>query len=38
MSEEVIQSSMYTNLLSELQIWIRLQTEKFGFLPRSATE
>jgi len=38
MSEEVILSSMYTNLLSELQIWIRLQTERFGFLPISAAE
>lgn len=38
MNEEVILSSMYTHLLSELQIWIRLQTERFGFLPRSAAE
>lgn len=38
MTEEVILSSMYTNLLSELQIWISLQTERFGFLPRSAAE
>lgn len=29
---------MYTNLLWEFQIWIRLQTERFGFLPRSAAE
>lgn len=38
MSEEVTLSSMFTNLLSELHIWIRLQNEKFGFLPRSAAE